>query len=154
MKKIIPVIASVLTALSSWAGLNELQVYGIATFGGGNQCGTSGQSHSVHTTTAAAFAAPFISRKANGLWDEIHTRNNTSARTDTGRTQQKIGGTETTSPQMLAWTTPTSSTSIRTAATARGDLCQQQPADGQCRYESRSSPIRTCFSETVQATLR
>lgn len=75
-----PIIGWVLVALPSCkTALNETQVYGIAKFDGALQC-SNGSSHSVHTTTAAAFAEPFLDRQADGLWDTTHTRNNTSAR--------------------------------------------------------------------------
>lgn len=81
IRYIIPAIASILVAYPSLAERNEAHVYGIANFGGSSiQCGNSDQSHSVHTSTAAAFLAPFLTRKANGLWDQVSTRNNWRAR--------------------------------------------------------------------------
>ncbi|MFO0646636.1 MAG: hypothetical protein U0326_10390 [Polyangiales bacterium] len=58
----------------------EAQVYGIANFGGAGECGTSGQTHTVHTSTAAAFLGTFSALQALGQWDQTSTRNNTSAR--------------------------------------------------------------------------
>lgn len=60
--------------------LNETQVYGIAQFGGTGQCGSSSQTHTVHTSTAAAFRSTFDLLSLIGLWDTAHTRNNSSAR--------------------------------------------------------------------------
>jgi len=60
--------------------LEEVQLYGIANFGGSGECGSPGQTHSVHTSTAAAFGANFTILSAIGLWDQISTINNTSAR--------------------------------------------------------------------------
>ena len=37
----------------------ETQTYGIANFGGTGECGSSGQTHAVHTDTAAGFLANF-----------------------------------------------------------------------------------------------
>lgn len=59
---------------------NETQVYGIANFGGSGQCGSSDQTHTVHTSTAANFAYTFNLLKTIGLWDQVNTLNNTSAR--------------------------------------------------------------------------
>ncbi|RYZ39141.1 MAG: hypothetical protein EOO71_21275 [Myxococcaceae bacterium] len=59
---------------------NETHVYGIANFGGAGQCDAS--SHSVHTKTAAEFAGYFNSLVSNGLWTDVRTINNSSARTD------------------------------------------------------------------------
>jgi hypothetical protein len=59
---------------------DEVQVYGIANFGGAGQCGTSDMTHSVHTATAAAFRAPFDLFKLASLWDETATINNSSAK--------------------------------------------------------------------------
>lgn len=59
---------------------NETQVYGIANFGGSGQCGSSDQTHPVHTSTAASFAYTFNLLKIGGLWDQVNTLNNTSAR--------------------------------------------------------------------------
>jgi hypothetical protein len=60
--------------------LDETTVYGIASFGGTGQCGTSNLSHSVHASTAAAFSNPFGLLKTVGLWDSVKTANNTGAR--------------------------------------------------------------------------
>jgi hypothetical protein len=59
---------------------NETHVYGIASFGGAGQC--NADSHSVHTKTAAAFADYFSSLVSAGLWSDVRTLNNSSARTD------------------------------------------------------------------------
>jgi hypothetical protein len=58
----------------------EAHVYGIANFGGAGQCGSTGQTHAVHTDTAAAFLSTFTSLQATGEWDEAFTRNNANAR--------------------------------------------------------------------------
>ncbi len=58
----------------------EAHVYGIASFGGVGQCGSAGQTHTVHTSTAAGFLATFTSLQGTGQWDETWTRNNSSAR--------------------------------------------------------------------------
>jgi hypothetical protein len=60
--------------------LNEVQVYGIAQFGGSGQCGSSGMTHTVHTSTASAFRGTFDLLSLLGLWNTAHTRNNSSAR--------------------------------------------------------------------------
>jgi len=73
------VLAVVAPALTARAAL-ETQVYGIAKFGGSSRCGSSNQTHNVHTDTAAAFADKFQSLKADGRWDSITTMNNTAAR--------------------------------------------------------------------------
>jgi len=72
--------AAALTLPASARALNETHVYGIANFGGTNQCGTSDQTHSVHTDTAAAFADEFQALQATGDWDQVDTMNNTNAR--------------------------------------------------------------------------
>lgn len=59
---------------------NETHVYGIASFGGAGQC--NADSHSVHTKTAAEFAGYFNGLVNQGLWSDVRTLNNTSARTD------------------------------------------------------------------------
>ncbi|RKH57944.1 hypothetical protein [Corallococcus aberystwythensis] len=59
---------------------NETHVYGISDFGGAGQCNAS--SHSVHTKTAAEFAGYFNSLVNSGLWTDVRTLNNSSARTD------------------------------------------------------------------------
>jgi hypothetical protein len=61
---------------------NEVHVYGIANFGGNNQCGDSDMTHSVHTSTASAFRTSFDLLQMAGLWDEVTTRNNSLARGD------------------------------------------------------------------------
>jgi hypothetical protein len=73
-------LAAALALPSAAHALDEVQVYGIANFGGAGQCGSSGQTHTVHTSTAAAFRAPFDFLTPLGLWDEAHTNNNSSAR--------------------------------------------------------------------------
>ena len=73
-------VLTVLALPATAHALDETQVYGIANFGGAGQCGAMSQTHSVHTATAAAFAAPFTLMKVAGLWDESYTRNNGSAR--------------------------------------------------------------------------
>ncbi|WP_164001738.1 DUF6345 domain-containing protein [Pyxidicoccus caerfyrddinensis] len=59
---------------------NETHVYGIASFGGAGQC--NADSHSVHTKTAAVVANYFNNLKNNGLWSDVQTLNNSSARAD------------------------------------------------------------------------
>lgn len=68
--------------LSSAAGgsYDETRVFGIANFGGANQCGAPSMTHSVHTDTAAAFLDEFTRRVAKGLWGDVETVNNTKAR--------------------------------------------------------------------------
>lgn len=68
-------------ALAPSAALaNETHVYGIAQFGGAGQCGDIDDTHTVHTTTAGAFLAPFTIMTAFGRWSEAYARNDTSAR--------------------------------------------------------------------------
>ena len=59
---------------------NETHVYGISSFGGAGQC--NADSHSVHTKTAAEFAGYFNGLVNKGLWSDVRTLNNSSARTD------------------------------------------------------------------------
>ncbi|NOK32930.1 hypothetical protein HMI49_06925 [Corallococcus exercitus] len=59
---------------------DETHVYGIANFGGAGQC--NADSHSVHTKTAAEFAGYFNSLVSSGLWSDVRTINNSSARAD------------------------------------------------------------------------
>lgn len=66
---------------SAQAAINETHVYGIANFGHSGECTTdTGLTHPVHTTTAAKFANHFSDLRADNLWDDVQTRNNTSAR--------------------------------------------------------------------------
>jgi hypothetical protein len=58
----------------------EAHAYGIASFGGAGQCGSSGQTHTVHTSTAGAFLAPFSAMQTLGQWNESLSRNNSLAR--------------------------------------------------------------------------
>ena len=67
-------------AAGSAHAFEELHVYGIANFGSAGQCGSPGQTHTVHTSTAAGFSANFTILQTLGLWDEVNTRNNTDAR--------------------------------------------------------------------------
>jgi len=60
--------------------LDEAHVYGIAQFGGSGQCGNSGMTHTVHTSTAAAFLAEFEAKEAAGDWDSTETMDNGDAR--------------------------------------------------------------------------
>lgn len=78
----VPVIVCVAALLlpATASAADEVHVYGIANFGGSGQCGKADMTHSVHTSTAAAFRAPFELLQLGGLWDEISTRNNSSAR--------------------------------------------------------------------------
>ncbi len=69
-----------LLAQDARADGNEVQAYGIGNFGGSGQCGSASQTHSVHTSTAAAFVAPFNFYKTLTLWDQVSTHNNSSAR--------------------------------------------------------------------------
>ena len=76
-----PVIGCLLVLPTTAMAANETHVYGIANFGHSGECeDDTDLSHSVHTSTAAAFAANFSVLKLLGLWDEVSTRNNTSAR--------------------------------------------------------------------------
>ncbi|WP_158619433.1 MULTISPECIES: hypothetical protein [unclassified Corallococcus] len=72
--------AALALLLPAAALANETHVYGIANFGGPGQC--NAESHSVHTATAAEFANYFNSLKSNGLWSDVRTINNSSARAD------------------------------------------------------------------------
>lgn len=84
MKRGAGFVCAALLALASAPAqaADEVQVYGIANFGGAGQCGKSDMTHSVHTATAAAFRAPFDLYKATLQWDEVATLNNTSAKGD------------------------------------------------------------------------
>jgi len=68
---------------------NEVQVYGIAQFGGSGKCGNSGMTHPVHTETANAFITPFAIMQAFGDWDQVAVLNNSNAKsslfTDSGK---------------------------------------------------------------------
>ena len=66
--------------ISGGASAQEVHTYGIANFGGAGQCGSASQTHSVHTSTAAAFQAPFSFMQGFGLWGEVWGRNNSLAR--------------------------------------------------------------------------
>ncbi|WP_434300448.1 hypothetical protein [Corallococcus exiguus] len=72
--------AALALLLPAAALANETHVYGIANFGGAGQC--NADSHSVHTKTAAAFANYFNTLISSGLWTDVRTINNSSARTD------------------------------------------------------------------------
>ncbi|RKI74010.1 hypothetical protein D7X55_03630 [Corallococcus sp. AB049A] len=72
--------AALALLLPAAALANETHVYGIANFGGAGQC--SAESHSMHTKTAAEFANYFNSLVSSGLWSDVRTLNNSSARTD------------------------------------------------------------------------
>ncbi|RKH50470.1 hypothetical protein D7X96_12735 [Corallococcus interemptor] len=72
--------AALALLLPAAALANETHVYGIANFGGAGQC--NADSHSVHTQTAAEFAGYFNSLVSSGLWSDVRTLNNSSARTD------------------------------------------------------------------------
>lgn len=61
---------------------NETHVYGIANFNGAASGQCNAESHSVHTQTAGEFASYFTTLMSAGLWTDVHTLNNTSARTD------------------------------------------------------------------------
>lgn len=83
------VVAGLLALAGPARAANEVQVYGIAQFGGSGQCGDSDMTHTVHTNTAAAFASPFALLKLVGQWDGVDTLNNSNARssyfTDSGK---------------------------------------------------------------------
>jgi len=72
----------VIVTFAVWPAMaaRETHVYGIANFGGSGQCGSPSQTHPVHVDTAAAFAAWFTVLKAEGLWDDVRIRDNSSAR--------------------------------------------------------------------------
>lgn len=58
------------------AALDEVNTYGIGSFGGTNQCGKMGDSHSVHPATANAFSLPFTILKGAGQWDTVNNFTN------------------------------------------------------------------------------
>lgn len=62
------------------AATKETHVYGIANFGGSGECGSSGMTHPVHTSTAAAFSSWFSVLEVFGQWDDVRVRNNKEAR--------------------------------------------------------------------------
>jgi hypothetical protein len=74
------VLALMWIAWTMQAAVREVHVYGIANFGGIGECGSSNQTHSVHTKTAAAFRKWFAEMKTAGSWDEDFACNNTNAR--------------------------------------------------------------------------
>lgn len=81
--KILPIFgaAVALTLASQAHALNEVVSYGINNFGssGAAYCGGSTlSSHSVHTSTAAAFRAPFSALKVVGSWDDVDAVTGTS----------------------------------------------------------------------------
>jgi len=77
----VPVLGCLLAMPSSARAQHEAHVYGIANFGHTGECeDDTSLSHSVHTSTAAAFATTFNLLSMVSLWDEVSTRNNTSAR--------------------------------------------------------------------------
>lgn len=59
---------------------DETQSYGVANFGGAGECGSKGQTHSVHTKTSKAFDDAFDDLQASGKWDTSHMRDNKSSR--------------------------------------------------------------------------
>jgi hypothetical protein len=85
----------ILAASPLWA-LDEVQVYGIAQFGGSGQCGDSDMTHTVHTSTAFAFRTPFDLMKLIGLWDQTASLNNSSAHSKRWSDSSKAtGGSDT-----------------------------------------------------------
>ena len=76
----LPLLGTLLAQTLPAAAANQSTSYGIASFGGAGQCGTSGLSHSVHATTAGAFNNVFTMLKSAGLWDSVKSANNMSAR--------------------------------------------------------------------------
>jgi hypothetical protein len=61
------------------APTDDARAYGIASFGGANQCGTSGQSHSAHTASAAAFQAQMSFLSQLLIWGIASHVNNSTA---------------------------------------------------------------------------
>ncbi|ACY14137.1 hypothetical protein [Haliangium ochraceum] len=59
---------------------HETHSYGVANFGGTNECGSSGQTHPVHTDTSQAFDDAFDALQSAGLWDSSLMRDNQLAR--------------------------------------------------------------------------
>ncbi len=60
--------------------LSEVTAYGVSSFGGTGQCGTTDLSHSAHVKSAAAFSSMFSTLRIFGMWDTVTSANNTSAR--------------------------------------------------------------------------
>ena len=77
---LVAIVAALFAQAAPAGAANEVQVYGIAQFGGAGQCGSTGMTHPVHTSTAAAFAGPFAVMRLFGAWDSIDTLNNSNAR--------------------------------------------------------------------------
>lgn len=74
-------IAVFVTAIAGTAHAgHEVHVYGIGKFGGDGECGSSDQTHNVHTSTAAAFRAPFEFLTSMGQWDDYATNHNKNAK--------------------------------------------------------------------------
>lgn|GEM_PF-2311483 len=81
--------AGLFVVVAAASAANEVQVYGIAQFGGAGQCGNSDMTHPVHTETAKAFLKPFAILQTIGLWDAVAMLNNSNAKsslfTDPGK---------------------------------------------------------------------
>ena len=88
-RAVVAAAAGLFVVAAAAQAANEVQVYGIAQFGGSGQCGSSGMTHPVHTETASAFLTPFAIMKLFGQWDQTATLNNSNAKsslfTDSGK---------------------------------------------------------------------
>lgn len=62
------------------ARAQEAHGYGISQFGASGQCGSSDQTHDVHTVSTANFLLPFTMMAAQGRWTQSIQRNDTAAR--------------------------------------------------------------------------
>src|SRR5262249_46228905 len=83
-KFVLPVAcAAVLFAQAASASpTDEAHAYGISLFGGVNECGTSGMTHSAHTLSATAFTDQFYWYKQLLFWGTTKNVNNGSAGSD------------------------------------------------------------------------
>lgn len=73
---ILAVVASGSLLASHALAQNETHSYGVANFGGDGECGSSGQTHEVHTSTSRAFDDVFDILQSLGLWDSSLMRDN------------------------------------------------------------------------------
>ncbi len=59
---------------------HETHSYGVANFGGANECGSSGSTHPIHEDTSDAFDDVFDDMQSDGIWTSSYMRDNQLAR--------------------------------------------------------------------------
>jgi hypothetical protein len=72
-------LASFLSTSAFASATDQAHAYGLAKFGGTNQCGTTDMSHAAHTKSSAAFKNAFYWYSLVNLWGSSTAINNTSA---------------------------------------------------------------------------